>query len=172
VVNISVEVEDAKLNSALTKLAGQFGNARPALRAGARVMAGAARENIASRGRSSGHPYPPHAPATLRAIASTNRRGVRSAGELLNATGRLLQSVGTFGGPDSIFEETDDSLTIGTRVPYARFHQTGTRRMPRRPIYVTSPRVVREVGREVRNSYRDGIKPLGFEYSESEGAAF
>jgi phage gpG-like protein len=168
----SITVEDAGFNKAADGLMRVFGNARPALRAGARVMIGATRENITTRGRSSGHPYRPHAPATLRAIRSVNRSGVRSSGELLNATGRLLRSVGTVGGPDSIFEETDDSVTIGTRVPYARFHQTGTRRMPQRLIYATSPRVVREVRSAMKAEYRDGLKPLGFDYDDGGDFVF
>lgn len=171
-MNVSVTVEGEKLNRALDGLVQKLRDARKPLRAGMREGVRAARENITSRGRAYGHPYRPHAPATLRKIRSVNMRGVRSAGELLNATGRLLRSL-TFGGPDSRLEESAMEATFASLVPYAGFHQTGTRHMPQRPIFPEdSPRFEREVGRAMRASYKEELQPLGFDYEESEGAVF
>jgi phage gpG-like protein len=51
---------------------------------------------------------------------------------ILFQTGRLKQSF--LEGPEHIEESDGTTLTIGSRVPYAIFHQLGTRKMPARPI--------------------------------------
>lgn len=53
---------------------------------------------------------------------------------ILQRTGRLIDSL-TGNTADTITRAEPDALTVGTRVFYGRYHQTGTRRMPaRRPI--------------------------------------
>jgi phage gpG-like protein len=52
---------------------------------------------------------------------------------LLFRTGRLQRSFQQE-GPDHIEESDGTTLTFGSRVPYAIFHQIGTRNMPARPI--------------------------------------
>ena len=55
--------------------------------------------------------------------------------KILELTGRLKRSLTLEGGglgPDGIYEEGPTSLTVGTSVPYARFHQMGTPKMPQR----------------------------------------
>ena len=54
--------------------------------------------------------------------------------KILELTGRLKGSITTSGSPDSVLDVQYDSLTVGTRVPYAVHHQTGTPRMPMRKI--------------------------------------
>lgn len=48
-------------------------------------------------------------------------------------TGRLMASM-TGNSPDSIFSVTPTSMSIGTKVSYAKFHQYGTTKMPKREI--------------------------------------
>ena len=48
-------------------------------------------------------------------------------------TGRLLASM-TGNSPDSLFSVTPKSMSIGTKVEYAKFHQYGTTKMPKRKI--------------------------------------
>jgi phage gpG-like protein len=51
---------------------------------------------------------------------------------ILQASGKLYRALsGT--SPDSVFEKEAQSMAIGTSLPYARYHQTGTKRMPKRP---------------------------------------
>jgi phage gpG-like protein len=51
---------------------------------------------------------------------------------ILFRTGRLKQSF--LEGPEHIEESDGTTLAFGSRVPYAIFHQLGTRKMPARPI--------------------------------------
>ena len=55
-------------------------------------------------------------------------------GAILVDSGRMYESLTTPNGTaDTIWETGDTWLRFGTSVPYAHWHQTGTRRMPARP---------------------------------------
>ena len=59
--------------------------------------------------------------------------------KILVKTGRLKRSL-VSGSPDTIFESKPKSMVVGTRVPYAKYHQLGTSKMPKRePIRLTEP---------------------------------
>jgi len=85
---------------------------------------------FASEGRAEGTPWPELSPATLR------RRHARTP--ILYKTGALLRSLGEPGAAGHVEELEGYSLTLGSRLPYALYHQTGTRRLPARPIIVLS----------------------------------
>ena len=50
-------------------------------------------------------------------------------------TRRLRRSLTNEQDPEAIIQVRRRSLTYGTEVPYARYHEFGTRRMPRRPFF-------------------------------------
>lgn len=52
---------------------------------------------------------------------------------ILVASGRLEDSLTQATHPDFIYKPKKKSVTLGTKVPYASLHQTGTRQMPQRP---------------------------------------
>lgn len=54
--------------------------------------------------------------------------------KILELMGRLRDSLTIKGGPDNVFNITPNSLTVGTVVPYAIYHQIGTSKMPMRKI--------------------------------------
>jgi phage gpG-like protein len=87
-------------------------------------------QQFASEGRAEGTPWPELSPATLR------RRRARTP--ILYKTGALLRSLGEPGAAGHVEELEGYSLTLGSRLPYALYHQTGTRRLPARPIIVLS----------------------------------
>ena len=104
-------------------------------------------EQFASEGRAGGTPWAALAPSTAR-----RRRGGMS---LLNLTGALLASLSDAGAPGHVEETDGQTLTLGSRLPYAIYHQTGTgagygqtllpghtkgqRGMPMRPLIVLTP---------------------------------
>jgi phage gpG-like protein len=62
---------------------------------------------------------------------------------ILVREGRLRESVRWDGaqlGPDGVFLPSPQSVVVGTNVPYGRYHQRGTDRMPARP-FLPTPRV-------------------------------
>lgn len=70
-----------------------------------------------------GRPWAPNAPSTLK---RKERKGKTGAGgpKVLIDTGNLRNSFTT--------KVNASSVEIGTPVPYAKYHQAGTNRMPRR----------------------------------------
>ena len=55
--------------------------------------------------------------------------------------GDLKDSLTTVGAGGGTFETTHNTVVVGTSVPYARYHQDGTARMPQRRLIgpVTRP---------------------------------
>jgi phage gpG-like protein len=99
-------------------------------------------EQFATEGRAAGTPWAELAPSTAR------RR--RPGSTILYSTGALLRSLGEPGAADHREELEEQSLVLGSRLPYALYHQTGTGRgfgqsrlspgagrgMPMRPLIV------------------------------------
>lgn len=57
---------------------------------------------------------------------------------ILQRSGRLYKSLTSSGG-DAVVEKRPQELVIGTRTPYAGYHQTGTSRMKARPPISVTP---------------------------------
>lgn len=81
-------------------------------------------------------------PATVRARGGLAHPILRSPGGGPRGGGRaggdLRRSLTTKGAKGSLTEFTRDSITLGTSIPYAKYHQHGTARMAkRRPVEFT-----------------------------------
>jgi phage gpG-like protein len=76
------------------------------------------------------HNLPPFAPLSPRYARYKAKRYPNAP--ILVRTGRLFRSL-TTNTDDTIADIQPDHLTFGTRVPYALYHQLGTRKMPARP---------------------------------------
>ena len=87
-------------------------------------------QQFTSEGRAEGTPWPELSPATLRRQHAST--------PILYKTGALLRSLREHGAAGHVEELEGYSLTLGSRLPYALYHQTGTRRLPARPIIVLS----------------------------------
>jgi phage gpG-like protein len=85
--------------------------------------------NMATEGALFGGGWAPLAPST---IADRVRKGY-GAGPILYRTGALANSL-SGDNSGAIKEVTPASVTVGTAVPYAGYHQTGTKKMPMRRI--------------------------------------
>ncbi len=72
--------------------------------------------------------------------ARKRREGYGS--RILTRTGHLRISLTNSRHPDFVYRPQKLSVEIGTRVPYAQYHQRGTRKMPKRePIRLTQGQV-------------------------------
>jgi phage gpG-like protein len=82
---------------------------------------------------------------------------------ILVRTGRLFRSLTLGGfGTDIINDEQPRSLTLGTAVPYAKYHQRGTSRLAQRPVFAPTQR---DIDRMVSRIYRfveRGARDAGF----------
>lgn len=96
-----------------------------------RVQAGRAFD---SRGLTSGTAWPPLQDSTIsRKLRDKNAKTRANAHRILHATERLRKSLTSESHNEHISRVDRNSLEFGTSVPYAGFHQTGTRNMSARP---------------------------------------
>jgi phage gpG-like protein len=114
-------------------------------------------QQFASEGRAEGTPWAARGGAGL---APPSRRAMQ-ASPLLVHTGALRDSLTTPGAAGSVEELDAGSLTLGTRLPYAMFHQLGTRRMPARPLIVLSDERSAKWAEIVRSAIQDRSMLLG-----------
>lgn len=62
-----------------------------------------------------------------------------------------------------------DTVVVGTKVEYAKYHQTGTKHMPARPFFPVdksgnlTPGCLREIHEVVEDVYRNELRKLGFQ---------
>jgi phage gpG-like protein len=129
-IEFTYTLNSEPVENALAGFQESLADQQPALAAIADDFREMIAQQFASEGRAEGTPWPPLAPATLR-----RRRGLTP---ILYQTGALLRSLSEPGATGHVEEIEDYSLTLGSRLPYAVFHQTGTRRLPARPIIVLS----------------------------------
>jgi phage gpG-like protein len=108
-------------------------------------LVSAERSQFDSEGRTGSGGWAPLKPKT---VASKAARGLDP--RILRATERLRKSLTNRTSADQAFEYDSDSMFFGTRVPYAGFHQTGTRRMPARKPVELSERNRRKVVKVVQ----------------------
>jgi len=114
-------------------------------------------QQFASEGRAEGTPWPARVGAGL---APPSRRAMHTS-PLLVRTGALRAALTTPGAAGSVEELYGGSLTLGTRLPYALFHQLGTRRMPARPILVLSDERSQRWAELVRSAIEEKTRVLG-----------
>lgn len=100
---------------------------RPAFREAVRILNRAAQRQFSSQGRYGGGSWKRLAASTL---AEKARLGLDL--RILHRSRRLLGSL-TGKNADRRQRVNRQSLVFGTYTPYAKYHVTGTRHMPRRP---------------------------------------
>ena len=116
-------------------------------------------QQFASEGSAGGTPWPPRKSVGAARRFAQSGRGIASP--LLVRTGALRDSLIGLGAAGNVEEIDARSLTLGTRVPYAIFHQLGTRRMPARPIIVLSDARTERWTEIVRSAIEEKIVLLG-----------
>jgi phage gpG-like protein len=88
---------------------------------------------------------------------------------ILERTGDLRKSLTLPNDPNAVRVEERKTLTLGSRIPYAIFHQTGTTKMPARPEIQLTEAFKRTAMHHVqvylvqiasRSGFRTGLAPL------------
>ena len=82
---------------------------------------------------------------------------------ILERTGDLRRSLVSRSTPNSIYREAPLSLELGTTVRYARYHQTGTSRMPARPPLIVTPELEQGIGAVIQLGLGRYASDLGFQ---------
>lgn len=86
----------------------------------------------------SGEAWAPLAPSTRNAYARADTRPARGGGVEVARRGTLLERTGLMRA-SLTHEASADQVEIGFGRPYAGYHETGTRRMPRRGLLTADP---------------------------------
>jgi phage gpG-like protein len=69
---------------------------------------------------------------------------------ILQASGKLYRSMSIRGAEGSVYEESAQSLTIGTTLPYAGYHQTGGKQLPRRAMVDFTEEQTKRLGEPIK----------------------
>ena len=86
--------------------------------------------------------YPDLAPSTKvseRRHRERKKIGLTGLYPILVMTGRTRDSLINRSDSDAVTIITKSTLTLGTKVPYVRFHQKGTKNMPMRKVLFIGP---------------------------------
>ena len=108
--------------------------------------------SFVSLGKSTGHPWKPLSPPyeTWKSKHFPGR-------PLMVLTGRLARSLTTETDRNFIFaRKGGTSLTLGSRVKYAGYHQRGTERLPARPLFIMN----REIATRWATALRDELDTI------------
>lgn len=92
-----------------------------------------------SRGQHMGTRWRKLSPAYAKRKAKTH-----PGKPLMIRSTNLVKSLADKRNPRAIFRHNGKSLTLGSRVPYAIYHQKGTARLPRRPLFVVTKKIAHE----------------------------
>jgi hypothetical protein len=137
---------DKLIERELLRMGDYAQDATPAFAAIGGFMMAETKEQFATEGHRASGGWAPLAPSTIQKRGGAGRSGgaiftnpgggggFTSGGpvRILHDTGALEQSLTEPKGANQILEVTPQELVFGSRLPYAHYHQTGTRRMPRR----------------------------------------
>jgi phage gpG-like protein len=119
-------------------------DARPAFRTIAHLLERAALQRFESEGAYGGEKWAPLAPSTVA------RKGAGKG--ILVDSGRLRASLTQETAADSIRVLLPQEMRWGSTVPYGKFHQSGTSRMPQRRVVKLPEQVKRAIVRELQRS--------------------
>jgi phage gpG-like protein len=72
-------------------------------------------------------------------------KAIRYPGQpIMRASDRLYESLTSQTG-DTVWQVTPRTIVFGSKVPYFEYHQTGTNKMPARPVLVLSDQAARKL---------------------------
>jgi phage gpG-like protein len=139
-ITIDVEVEADDVLDLLDKMDDRIGDMRPVFRWTKGYLETANAANFAANGLPTGQPWKP-LDAQYGAWKARNYPGTG----MLRQTGRLFRSLTSL-SDSSANIISKDTATFGTSVEYAKFHQYGTTKMPKRQIVFTPREFPKELG--------------------------
>lgn len=147
--NVHVEVNEKKAVLYLERMEFRQDNKTPVWHWARREMERANAENFSMLGLPSGAAWDPLSPK-YGAWKAVNHPGA----PLMIRSGKLFESLTNLrGSPNAIRR---DSAEFGTRVEYAKFHQRGTFKMPKRQIIFEPPLFATRLAQKLGEYIVDG----------------
>lgn len=148
---------DKQLDRELLLVGHRVTHMRPAFARVGEQLRQAEQQLFRTSGASSGNPWPPLQPSTVASKARSKNPTVRANAErVLIATGDLRTSLTRSHGKGHVERATDSGLEFGSRIGYGRFHQHGTRNMPRRRVVDLTEQNKRDVMKTLQRYLRTG----------------
>lgn len=137
---------------------------RPAFDSVHSLIVDVEKKQFATEGAAYSGSWAPLAPSTVRHKA---RRGLDP--RILHATLRMMRSFTATTHADHVYRASADEMFVGSRVPYARYHQLGTRRMPRRRPFELDEAVRRNIVKILQAHLMGVVAPTLREYTTKAG---
>lgn len=139
-MNITFSSNPNEALSTIDKLINGLGDFRQVLKEVEVYQKEVIEKQFASEGKETSSGWTPLASATINARLSAGY----SAGPILTASGKLRASFETF-------KLNRDTLVIGSRVSYFKYHQLGTEKMPQRVVLNITQKMAEEIGNKIKN---------------------
>lgn len=165
-MRLEIEVEGGeKLSAALSGLAADLSDLRPAWRAISDEVYAIERAQFRSQGaRGPAGKWKERAKSTVDRYSAINRRGFAVLNETLRRTDTLFKAVTLRGAPHGLYEEGPDGLTLGFDLDYGQIHQKGGRKIPQRKIYDLTEQDARRLVSILKRGLAGKSKDRGFDY--------
>jgi len=147
---------ETRLAQAFNRLARSIQNYRPAWPDITTVYRQMMSEQFESQGSRGGRRWVPLSPAYKR------WKDIVAPGQPILVLGGKMKASMVGKTSDTIEQFRPSSVTLGTRIRYAGYHQTGTRRMPARPPIVLRPRDIKAMTEVMVNQSAEYGTRAGF----------
>ena len=162
-INTGYKIEGQdKLNDALEALELTFKDFRPLFRDAAKLFYEFEKEAFETEGESSAAGEW----AELSPLYELLKEQQFPGKTILRRSDALFRSLTQPNARGSIRRVTETELVIGTTIDYALYHQTGTSRMPARPIIALTQKQERQMATFLRKGLAEFVARAGFLVSE------
>lgn len=131
---------DVQFSRELLRVGANAGDMRPAFDNVHVLLLAVENRQFGSEGGAFSGGWKPLAASTVRYKA---KHGLDP--RILHATGDLRRSFANNHAKGHVYRASANEMFVGSSIPYARFHQTGTKRMPRRRPFELNEQVRRQV---------------------------
>lgn len=135
---LTIRVADEQVMSALDRLQGRLGDLTPVMNRIGAELESVVHIRFEAKRDPSGAPWAPLAASTRERYAKADRRPRAGGGVEVARRGTVLERYGTMRSSLS-YRAGPSQVEVGFGVPYALYHEFGTRRMPRRGLLTADP---------------------------------
>ncbi len=163
---IDLDLDDREVRAALQRLQQRLTDLTPVMKAIATALEAQVEKRFETATDPAGRPWAPLAPSTLAAWLDRGKGNRKKDGSLTKKGRQRLSSRKPLYDTGDLLGSLNSSFTrsearVGFGVPYAAYHEYGTKKMPRRGLLMANPqsRTLGEADRrEVLDILRDALE--------------
>lgn len=159
---IDIQLDDREVQAALQRLQQRLSDMTPVMRAIATALEAQVEKRFETATDPAGRPWKPLAPSTLSAWLDRGKGNRKKDGSLTQRGRERLSSRKPLYDTGDLLGSLTSSASrsearVGFGVPYAAYHEFGTKRMPRRGLLMADPQS-RTLGEADRREVLDIIR--------------